>query len=108
MNNFILITRTYAETDPESVESGEFSDTGLIAEKEAVTFRELVDLMHAHHHASQYPNNGETHVWYSTDFFTDNFVYGIDREESIHFHIDNTENAAKYWRLAAKFAGHIK
>ena len=108
MNNFILISRTFAEVTPESAQDSDFSNQGFICEKETVSFSELVDLMREHNEPSQSPNNGNTSVWYSTGFYTSDYSTGTDREESIHFHKDNTPNAAKYWRLAAKFAGLIK
>lgn len=104
MNNFILISRTYAETTPESVEIGDFSDHGFISEREEVTFTELVELMKIHMHPSSSPNNGSVNVWYSTGFSTSNFRTGTEREESLHFHHENAPNAAKYWKLARKFA----
>lgn len=108
MNNFIIISRTFTEVTPESAEHGDFSDCGFIDEKIEVSFGELVDLMTEHHNASQYPNNGSTDVWYSTSFFTTDYTKGISREESIHYHKDNTPNIEKYWRLAAKYAGLIR
>jgi hypothetical protein len=100
MNNFILISQTYSEPTPESCENGDFSDTGFIDECKRVTFTELVDLMGEHMHPSQSPNDGNTNVWYSTDMYTKNYYKGIEREESIHYHRNNTVNAAKYWKLA--------
>ncbi len=66
MNNYIIISKTFSETTPESAEDGDFSDMGFITEHEEVTFSEL----------------------------------GTSREECIHFHTDNTPNAAKYWKYA--------
>lgn len=108
MNNYILINRTFAEITPESSEIGDFSDNGLICENEPVTFRELCDLMKNHYQASQCPNYGGVDVWLSTGFFTADYSTGTEREECIHFSRDNSDNAAKYWRLAMKFAGIIK
>jgi len=107
MNNFILISRTYAEVTPESSEIGDFSETGFITEKENVSFSELVKLMEKHYQPSCSPNDGDPRTWYSTGFYTSDYSTGTDREESIHFHRDNTPNAAKYWKLAAKAAGLI-
>lgn len=105
MNNFIIISRTYAETTPESAEIGDFSDTGFIDDRAEVTFSELVTLMKEHYQASSSPNDGSTNVWYSTGFYTSNYRTSTEREESIHYHHENTPNAAKYWKLAAKAAG---
>lgn len=106
MNNFILISKTYAETTPESARDGDFSDTGFVSEKEQVSFTELVDLMKEHYNASQSGTNVTItpNVWFSCGWFTSDYSTGTERGESIHFHGDNTPNAAKYWALAAKFA----
>lgn len=105
MNNYILISRTYSEITPESVENGDFSETGFISEKEEVNFSQLVDLMREHCQPSYSPNDGSPQTWYSSGFYTSDYSTGTEREESIHFHRDNTPNAAKYWKLAAKLAG---
>lgn len=108
MQNYILISRTFTEITPESAENAEFSDSGYISQKEAVTFSELVRLMQAHNNASTYPNNGSTDIWYSTGYYIDDYTTGTETEESMHFHPDNTPNVAKYWKWAAKCAGIIK
>ncbi len=108
MNNTILIARTFTEFTPESAQDSDFSNNGFICEREAVTFSELVSLMREYYQPSCSPNNGSTHVWYSTGVYTSDYGTGTEREECIHFHQDNTPNIAKYWRLAAKFAGLIK
>lgn len=108
MQNYILINRTYIEITPESAEDAYFSDNGYLSENEAVTFSELVELMKRHPQASQWPNNGSLDVWYSTGYQVENYGTGTEREECLHFHPDNTANVAKYWKLAAKIAGHIK
>ena len=108
MQNVIFINRTYSEWTPETAEDGEFSDNGFIAEKEEVTFRELVELMEAHDHPSQSPNDGSTDVWYSTEAYIDDYGTGTERQESIHFHKDNHPHVARYWTWAARAAGRIK
>ncbi len=105
MNNFILISKTFAEVTPESAEIGDYSNQGFLNECEQVTFKELVNLLKIHCQPSQYPNDGNTNVYYSTGFYPDNYATGTDKEEVIHYHKDNTPNTAKYWKLAAKFAG---
>ena len=100
MNNFILINRTFCETTPESAEFGDFSDTGFIAQDEQVTFSELVQLMKEHNHPSMSPCDVNTNVWFSTEFYTNDYSTATEREESIHFSSNNTPNAAKYWKLA--------
>jgi hypothetical protein len=106
MNNYIIISRTFCETDEESAEHGDFSDGGFVSEREEVSFRELVDLMRSHIHPSHSPCDGNTRAWFSTPMDTIDYGTGTQREESIHFHHDNTPNAAKYWRMAARAAGH--
>lgn len=100
MNNYILINRTFAEITPESCEDSDFSDSGFIEEDLEVSFTELVRLMKDHYQSSCSPDNGNINTWYSTGFYTSDYRTGTEREESIHFSRNNTENAAKYWRLA--------
>jgi len=107
MNNFILINRTFCETTPESAELGDFSNQGFIEVNQKVSFTELIDLMKECNECSQYPNDGNTNVWYSTQFYNTDYRTGTDRQESIHFSNNNTANIAKYWKLAAKVAGLI-
>lgn len=104
MNNYILISRTYTETTPESAAEGDFSKRGFISRRLKVTFSQLVDLMSEHPHPSESPNDGNTRVWYSTDYYTSNYTRGVEREESMHYHRQNTPNAAKYWRWARLIA----
>lgn len=106
MQNYIIISRTFEETTPESAENGEFSETGFTDERQEVTFSKLVRLMKSHNQASQSPNNGGTNVWYSTGFYVDDYATGTEINESVHYHKDNAPNVAKYWKWAAKFAGH--
>jgi hypothetical protein len=106
MQNYIIISRTFAEITPESAEDGEFSETGFITEREEVSFSELVKLMKEHYQPSSSPNDGGTGVWYSTGFQTEDYSTGTESEECIHYHKDNAPNVAKYWKWAAKFAGH--
>lgn len=108
MQNYILINRTFSEITPESCEDADFSDHGFISENEAVTFSELVELMKRHPQASEWPNSGSPQVWYSTGYEVEDYGTRTEREECMHFHPDNTANVAKYWKLAAKIAGHIK
>lgn len=108
MNNYILISKTFAEISPESAQDGDFSKTGFISTKEKVSFSELVRLLREFPHPSCSPNDGSIHTWYSSGFYTSDYSKGIEREECIHYHRQNTPNAEKYWKLAAKFAGLIK
>ena len=104
----ILVNRCYAETTPESVEDGEFSDTGTISENEEMTFRELVRAMQEHSQCSCYPASGSTHEWLFTGFSTTDFRTGTERDESLHYSRQNPPAMAKYWRKAMCFAGIIK
>lgn len=108
MNNFILISRSFAEVTPESAENGDFSKTGTISSGEQVSFRELVNLMREFTQPSCSPNDGSPFTWYSSGFYTSDYGTGTEREESIHFDRENTPNAAKYWKWAAKAAGLIQ
>ncbi len=103
MNNYILVNITYATTSPESLDSGEFEETGFERENEKFSFRELVTLMKEHTEPSSSGNVTEN-TWFSTDFYTVNFRDGINKQTSIHFSKHNTKNGLKYWKLARKFA----
>jgi len=103
MNNYILISRTFTAWTPESAEAGDFSETGYIAEREAVTFRDLVGLMEAHPFPSS-SDTPDTRTWFSCEPYIEDYGDLETREESIHFHKDNTPNAAKYWKWAAAAA----
>ena len=100
MNNFIIISKTFCEVTPESAEESDFSDHGFIEEREEVSFTELVELMEKHYNSSTCPDNYSIHNWYSTDMEIEDYYTGTQREESIHFHTENTINAAKYWKYA--------
>jgi len=104
----ILITKTYIECTPESAEDGEYSDNGLIFEDVGYTFRELVREMKSHRQASNSSASGGIFEWYSSGFDTVDYVTGTDRETCIHYSRKNPERKAKYWKLAAKYAGIIK
>lgn len=104
----ILIHRTYSETTPDSVDNGEHSDSGSIAEDVAYGFRELVDLLKSHPEASCWPAKGSTFEAYSTGFYTDDYATGTEREEAVHYSRANPERCAKYWRRAAIAAGIVK
>lgn len=102
MNNYILISKTFVEWTTESAEEGDFSNSDFITEREEVSFSELVKLMEEHQHPSR---SGSVKyygpdVWYSTGSYCSDYRTGTDREESIHYHHDNTPNAAKYWKYA--------
>lgn len=100
MNNYILISRTFEEITPESCEIGDFSKTGFIEKRVKVSFSELVRLMRDHKESSCYPDNGDVNTWYSSGFYISNYQKYIERNESIHFHRQNTANCAKYWKYA--------
>lgn len=42
MNNYIIISRTYAETTPESSEIGDFSDHGFVTEEHETLHRRVI------------------------------------------------------------------
>lgn len=104
MANLIKISKTFTEFDPDSAETGEYSDQGFIQEMEEVNFVELVDLMRKHPYPTQFPFAGQTTAWLSTGYDITDYRTGTQREESIHYHKDNEEVNAHYWELAAIMA----
>lgn len=101
----ILISRTYSETTPESAEHGEHSDCGFVAEREPVSFRDLVDLLREHPCPSESPTRVDARTWFTSHPWTACYQTGTEREESVHLHRDNPPRAARYWRKAAILAG---
>lgn len=106
----IYVLRTYTETTEESSEHGEASDCGIVWEKQALEFRELVHMMTrgCFYFPSCYPAAGSVYEWYSTGSDIIDYETGTYREESIHYHPDNPPHKAKYWKLAAQAAGLVK
>lgn len=104
----ILISRTYSETTPESVEQGDFSDHGFIAKAESVSFRDLVRLMRKCSEGSAWPLVGDISEAYSSGFYTSDYRTGTERAESLHYCRENPPRCAKYWRLAAIAAGLVR
>lgn len=101
----ILISRTFAVISPDSAEVGEYFDHGFLAEREEVTFRELVDYMREHPSPSCYPwRRDDRNASFSTDFEICSYGRGWYRETSIHFHRDNTDTDYKYWVWAREIA----
>ncbi len=99
----ILITKTFSEITPESAEYADFSNSGIVYEKESVSFRELVCLMVEHFLPS---NSGDIskYTYFSSGYFISDYFTATEREYTIHFHNDNLPQFEKYWELAAKVA----
>ena len=106
MQNYILVSRTYADTTPESAEQGEFSATGFITDCEVLSFRELVDLLRDHVHPSE-SGEASVHTWFTGSDYVVDYRTGTNRQESVHFHRDNNVHVSRYWVLACKIA-HAK
>lgn len=100
----LLIDRTFETIDDESAEHGEAKDQGFSAINEPVTFRELIDLIRSHCHASQSPANPSPLVWFTNESEQD-YTTGEWTSESIHYSRDNPARKAKYWIKAMRAAG---
>ena len=104
----ILISRCYATTTPDSVEAGDFEDTGSVYHNNEFSFRDLVQEMRDFTEASCSPNNGDVRTWLSTGFQVESYSTGEEREETLHFSRDNPAKLEKYWRKAQIAAGILK
>lgn len=104
----ILISKTYSETTPDSVDDGELSDSGFVFEDSEYSFRDLVRLMRDYREPSNYPATGSAREWYSSGWNIEDYGTMTEREESIHFSHKNKPHNARYWKLAAKAAGLVK
>lgn len=105
----ILINRAYSIVTEESAAFGEHAESGMLAENESVTFRELVDMLR-YGESSCSPATGETFEWVAHDQGeTQEFIERGEREErTIHYSRANPARNARYWRLAFIAAGLIK
>lgn len=72
---------------------------------EAVSFRELVDLMREHSMPSCSHLEGSQWEWFSTEPYQDPYS-GEYTECSLHYSRDNPSRMLKYWRAAMLAAGH--
>ena len=95
----IVLSRTFSESTPESVEHGDFSDTGFICEGDTYDMVELVDMVaeHSQHSSSEVDHN----TWTSCDWYTTCYKTGTEREESLH--LKSTDSLSKaIWVAALK------
>ena len=96
------VNKTYAEITPESVDHGDFDDTGFVWEDEEYTFRELVEELGGHAHWQL----EEGADWLTTGFYTIDYGTGRDREESLHVRRPSPRHE-RYYQVALKLAGLI-
>jgi hypothetical protein len=109
MNKMIIVSKTYATTTHESVENGDFEETGFVYQDEILTFHELIKEINSEHycHLSSYPCNDPTNIWITCESFTSNYKTGEEKEYSLHFTAKNPKDW-KYWKKALKYCGVIK
>jgi hypothetical protein len=82
-----LVSRTYAETTPESVEAGDFSDTGWVFKDFPMTLRDVVEELRGCFALSDGPTirkNISGRTWASTLWDIKDYGTGTEREESVH------------------------
>lgn len=94
-----LVSMTYSRTTPESVEIGDFSDTGFIWEDVPHTFRELVELLGSSEWFYEYGviSNG----WDAVDYLT-----SMEQEDQLHVKCPTVRHM-HYFGKALKLAGKI-
>ena len=105
----ILVNRAYSIVTPESAENGDYAESGMLAENEPLTFRELVSEL-KHGEPSCCRATGATHecVSHSEGETRAYFESGEDETRTIHYSRDNPPHRARYWRLAFIAAGLTK
>jgi hypothetical protein len=96
----IKINRTYAIITEESAEQGDFAETGMEAEGEMLTFRELVDAIREHYGEASSSGPVDSRTWFTA--CEPNIIEGGCTDRSIHF--ADTDRKAKYWVKAARLA----
>lgn len=106
MSNKIFISETFEDVHFD--EDGEPQSVGgFISEKRGVTFKELVSILKKHPHPSSSYNLDSPSTWWSSGFEVEDYGTGAESQTSVHFHRENHENIARFWRLAVKFAGRV-
>lgn len=103
----IAFSRTFARTTPESIDAGDFSETGFL-EKGKCSFRELMDMLEEHTEASTYPlrESSLQHTWFSDGFNVVCYTTGTEQENSLHIGQDAVSQRAL--RRALKLLGRIQ
>ena len=102
----ILVDKTFEIFTHESAEHGAIEDGGFAAVNEAITFRELVEMMRREYtQPSMSPVHRSTWVWFTNEPEED-YRTGEYRSESIHFSPCNPQRKAKYWIKAMACAGY--
>ena len=91
----------FADTTPESVEYGDFEETGILSEWD-LTFRELVEELTSHRHW-QLVESGN---WFTTGIYTIDYGTCRDREETLHVRRPSLRHE-RYYQMALKLAGLI-
>ncbi len=89
---------TFVETTPESVETGEFANSGFDDENlEFDEFRDLVRYVElsgfCYASQSPLPKQPCEDVWFSNEMSTVDYATALERQESIH---PNNERSARY------------
>lgn len=100
----IIVSKTYATTTPESVENGDFEETGFVYQDEILTFHELIKEINSEHycHLSSYPVTEVENIWISSEFYISNYKTGEEKQYSLHFTAKNKKDW-KYWKKALKY-----
>lgn len=89
-----------ADDEEDYCPDGESSSTD-----DAVSFRELVDLLREHQHPSSSHLRGDAFEWFSTEAYQCPYS-GEYTEQSLHYSRENPPRMLKYWRAAIRAAGH--
>lgn len=90
----LTYSRTYNETTPESVENGDFSDTGIVFSN----YDAMVDLFIEE--AEEFLDK-ESAPWFSTGFNTTCYKTGTEREECLHLSRAATPRMKLIWTAVA-------
>lgn len=96
---YFIVSKTYAEITPESVEYGEFDDIGFVWQDVKYDFRELVDELSSGGWYRDDFTLGSGKDWYVIDYRE-----GREREENLHIKCPNARSE-RYYKLACEIAG---
>ena len=97
----IKYAETYQTTTPESVENGDYADTGFVNEETSATFREMIKLLQCTEPSCcPLPADG-VRVFYTNSPCVNNYSTGEEESRSYHPKTDrDARYMAKAWRLA--------
>ena len=101
----LLVSVTYEVVTPESAEDGDAAESGFLYQDDALTFRQVIDLLREHPHPSQSGPDYGPRSWATSEPVPDgcNMTEGAIYSQSVHFAHANPARKGKYWAKAMQY-----